>query len=234
MSAGRVGALARPNLALAAILLLALGLRLWGVFHDLPFSYFGDELHFMKRSAALGTGDLNPHWFHKPAFLMYVLAFADGLYYLFGRLTGAYGSTSELAARLLVEPGPFLLLGRLVVMASGVATVAAVYLVARRVFASAAAAAAGGLVAAVLAPMVASSVVIKSDMTCGLLVALSVLAYASGWGRDDLRPLVVARHAPQLHRARGDARDRALRRRRPALALRQRGREHPPGAGAAR
>ena len=196
MSAGRVGAFLRPdlrpNLALAAILLLALGLRLWGVFHDLPFSYFGDELHFMKRSAALGTGDLNPHWFHKPAFLMYVLAFADGLYYLFGRLTGAFDSTGELASRLLVAPGPFLLIGRLVVMASGVATVAAVYLVARRVFASAAAALAGGLVAAVLAPMVASSVVIKSDMTCGLLIALSVLAYVRGWQDERLRHLVVA------------------------------------------
>ena len=58
--------------ALAGILLLAAGIRLWGLFHDLPFSYFGDELHFMKRSMALGTGDLNPHWFHKPALFMYV------------------------------------------------------------------------------------------------------------------------------------------------------------------
>ena len=196
MSAGRVGALVRPylrpHLALAAILLLALGLRLWGVFHDLPFSYFGDELHFMKRSAALGTGDLNPHWFHKPAFLMYVLAFADGLYYLFGRLTGELESTGELASRLLVAPGPFLLIGRLVVMASGVATVLVVYLLARRVFASVAAAVAAGLIAAVLAPMVASSVVIKSDMTCGLLIALSVLAYVRGRQDERLRPLVVA------------------------------------------
>src|SRR6185295_16229594 len=72
--------------ALAAVLLIAAALRLWGLFHDLPFSYFGDELHFMKRAAALGTGDLNPHWFHKPAFLMYILAGVDGLYYLAGRL----------------------------------------------------------------------------------------------------------------------------------------------------
>lgn len=192
MTAGRVGAPGRPHPALAAILLLALGLRLWGVFHDLPFSYFGDELHFMKRSAALGTGDLNPHWFHKPAFLMYVLAFADGVYYLAGRLTGAFDSTGELASRLLVAPGPFLLIGRLVVMLSGVATVAVVFLLARRVFASAAAAVAAGLVAAVLAPMVASSIVIKSDMTCGLLIALSVLAYVRGWQGERLRPLVVA------------------------------------------
>ena len=81
---------------------LAAGIRLWGLFHDLPFSYFGDELHFMKRSAALGTGDLNPHWFHKPALLMYVLAFVDGLYYLVGRLTGQFDSTAAFGAAFQV------------------------------------------------------------------------------------------------------------------------------------
>ena len=69
------------RLALLSVLLLAAALRLWGLLHDLPFSYFGDELHFMRRAMAIGTGDLNPHWFHKPAFLMYVLAFCYGLYW---------------------------------------------------------------------------------------------------------------------------------------------------------
>src|SRR5262245_20678761 len=68
------------GLALAAVLLLAAGLRLWGLTHDLPFSYFGDELHLLKMSAAMGTGDLNPHWFHKPAFLNYLMLLGFGLY----------------------------------------------------------------------------------------------------------------------------------------------------------
>jgi len=63
------------RIALAAVLLLAAALRLWALRHDLPFSYYGDELHFMRRAMAMGTGDLDPHWFHKPAFLMYLLAF---------------------------------------------------------------------------------------------------------------------------------------------------------------
>ncbi len=76
-------------LALAAVLLLGAAIRLWGLFHDLPFSYFGDELHFMKRSMAMGTGDLNPHWFHKPALFMYLWLFSYGLYFLVGMSDGA-------------------------------------------------------------------------------------------------------------------------------------------------
>src|SRR5215207_7267092 len=109
------------RLALILVLAAAAALRLWGLFHDLPFSYFGDELHFMKRSAALGTGDLNPHWFHKPAFLMYILAGVDGFYFVAGRLTGRFDSTAAFGAHFLTEPGPFLLLGRTVVFLCGLA-----------------------------------------------------------------------------------------------------------------
>lgn len=178
--------------ALAAVLALAVLFRLWGLFHDLPFSYFGDELHFMKRSAALGTGDLNPHWFHKPALLMYALAFADGLYYAAGRLFGWFGSTAQFGAHFLTDPAPFLLLGRLVVFACGVATVFAVYRIARRVFETGYAAFSAGLVAAVMAPMVASSQTIKSDVPCGLLITLSVWAYLGTRDDDRLRPLILA------------------------------------------
>ena len=93
-----------PRLALALVLLLAAALRLWAVRHDLPFSYFGDELHFMRRAMAVGTGDLNPHWFHKPAFLMYLLAFCYGLYFLVGRIAGAFHSTAEFGAHFLFNP----------------------------------------------------------------------------------------------------------------------------------
>jgi 4-amino-4-deoxy-L-arabinose transferase-like glycosyltransferase len=171
--------------ALSAVLLIAVALRLWGLFHDLPFSYFGDELHFMKRAAALGTGDLNPHWFHKPAFLMYVLAGVDGVYYVVGRLLGRFDSTAAFGAHFLTEPEPFLLLGRMVVFLCGVATVFVVWRIARRVFGTVAAAFSAGLVAAVLAPMIASSQVIKSDVPSGLLIALSVLVYLRT--RDDGR-----------------------------------------------
>ncbi|HEY0510721.1 MAG TPA: glycosyltransferase family 39 protein [Thermoanaerobaculia bacterium] len=190
LSAGEPGRAAR--LALAAVLLLAAALRLWALRHDLPFSYYGDELHFMRRAMALGTGDLNPHWFHKPAFLMYLLAFFYGLYFLLGRLVGWFGSTAEFGAHFLFEPGPFLLIGRLVVAACGVATVYVVYRIGRKVFATPWAGIAGGLVTAVLAPMVNSSRTIKSDTPCGLWMALSVLAFLGTRESPRPRPLIIA------------------------------------------
>ncbi|MBW8875461.1 MAG: glycosyltransferase family 39 protein [Acidobacteria bacterium] len=180
------------RLALLAVLLLAALLRCWGLWHDLPFSYYGDELHFMKRAMALGTGDLDPHWFHKPAFLMYVLVFVYGLYYVTGRLAGWFGSTAELGARFLFAPGPFLLLGRLVVAACGVATVFVVDRIGRRVYGTPWAGVASALVAATLTPMVVSSQTIKSDVPCGLLMALSVCAYLGTRESPRLRPLAAA------------------------------------------
>jgi 4-amino-4-deoxy-L-arabinose transferase-like glycosyltransferase len=177
---------------LSLVLLLALSLRLWGMLHDLPFSYYGDELHFMRRAMAIGTGDLNPHWFHKPAFLMYVLAFVYGLYFLAGLLAGRFVSTAEFGAHFLFEPAPFLVLGRLVVVAFGVATVYLVYRIGRRVFNTPWAGIAGALVAAVLAPMVASSVTIKSDVPCGFLMTLSVSVYLRTRETPSWRPLLLA------------------------------------------
>lgn len=181
-----------PRLVLALVLLLAAALRLWAVRHDLPFSYFGDELHFMRRAMAVGTGDLNPHWFHKPAFLMYLLAFCYGIYFLLGRIAGAFHSTAEFGAHFLFNPTSFLVIGRLLVAACGVATVYVVYRIGRKVFANPWAGIAGAAVAAVLAPMVNSSRTIKSDVPCGLLMALSVWAFLGTRDSPRLRPLVVA------------------------------------------
>lgn len=179
-------------IAVAAVLLLAAALRVWGLLHDLPFSYFGDELHFMRRAMAMGTGDLNPHWFHKPAFLMYLLAFCYGVYFALGALTGRFESTAEFGAHFLFEPGPFLLIGRLVVAAAGVATVYVVYRIGRKVYGTPWAGIAAAAVAAVLAPMVSSSLSIKSDVPCGLWMALSVWAYLGTRDSPRSRPLILA------------------------------------------
>lgn len=188
----RNGPAALPRLALAGVLLLAVALRLWAVGHDLPFSYYGDELHFMRRAMALGTGDLNPHWFHKPSFFMYLLTFCYGLYFLLGRAAGWFHSTAEFGAHFLFAPAPFLLIGRLLVAACGVATVWVVYRIGRKIFSTPWAGIAGALVAAVLAPMNESARAIKSDVPCGLFMALSVWAFLGTRETPRPRPLVMA------------------------------------------
>ncbi|MGB6368928.1 MAG: glycosyltransferase family 39 protein [Thermoanaerobaculia bacterium] len=186
------GQIQSPRVYLWAILLIATLLRLGGLFHDLPFSYFGDELHFMKRAMALGTGDLNPHWFHKPALLMYVLLLAYGLYFAAGYAVGYFSSVEHFAAHFLSDHGPFLLIGRMVVLLSGIALVAVVYFIARRIFRQPSFALAAGLVAAVAPPLVASSQEIKADTPCALLLALSVLVYLRTTEKVGLKSLILA------------------------------------------
>lgn len=180
------------GLALAGVLLLAAALRFWGLTHDLPFSYFGDELHLMKMSIAMGTGDLNPHWFHKPAFLNYLMLACYGAYFAVGYLTGRFPSTDAFGAHFLTDSAPFLWMGRLLVAAFGVLAVYLVYRIGREAFGSRAAGLSAAFLVAVLAPMVSSSQQIKQDIPCGALMALSVLVFLKTRDSDSLRPLVVA------------------------------------------
>ena len=181
-----------PGVCLGVILLIAAALRLGGLFHDLPFSYFGDELHLMKRAMALGTGDLNPHWFHKPAFFMYLLLLAYGVYFTAGYLVGYFSSVEHFAAHFLAGQGPFLLIGRTLVFLAGMALVVVVYLIARRIFRQPSYALAAALVAAVAPPLVSSSQEIKADTPCALLVALSVLVYLRTIERPEMKSLIIA------------------------------------------
>ncbi len=177
---------------LVAILALAAGLRLWGLTHDLPFSYFGDELHLMKRSMALGSGDLNPHWFNKPGFLMYLLLGCYGLYFVAGWTFGRFESIDEFAAHFLTDTGPFLLIGRTVVCLAGVALVFMVYLIGKRGLKSSGAGLIGALIAAVLPSLVVASQTIKADAPCALLVAISVFIYLRAKDESSIKRLALS------------------------------------------
>ncbi len=180
----------RESVAIVLFLGLAVWLRLPGLFHDLPFSYYGDELHFVKRSMALGTGDLNPHWFHKPALLMYLLLFCFGMLFLGGRVTGAWASTEEFGAHFLADQGAFLLVARLLVFAFGMGAVWFGSRIARRVAGPVGGIAAGGFLA-LLPAMVGASQVVKADIPSAFFVAAASWAYLRG-SADRTRPLVLA------------------------------------------
>ncbi len=181
----------RAGLLLVAILAIAAGLRLYGLFHDLPFSYYGDELHFVKRSMALGSGDLNPHWFHKPAFLMYVLLAGFGTMFMGGRVFGVWESVDAFGASFLTDQGPFLLVGRLIVFAFGMATVWLGWKIGRRTLGTAAGLGAA-FVLATLPAMVGGSQVVKADIPSAFFVTAAVWAYLHARGNDRIGPLVAA------------------------------------------
>ena len=65
----------RYGAAVAGVLAVALGLRVWGVRSGLPWVYNVDEAqHFVPRAVAMLGGNLNPQYFGNPAAFTYVLA----------------------------------------------------------------------------------------------------------------------------------------------------------------
>ena len=178
----------RSRLAIGAILVLATALRVLGIWHGYPYSYYGDEVHFVERSLSFGSLDFNPHWFHKPAFYMYLLFAGYGLFYVTGWLVGAWASTAEFAVAYMTNPGPWFLIGRLTTALFGIATVWLVYELARRSFGHEA-----GLVSALLLAFstghVASSQAVKADGPTTFLTIASMyflLAFVSAGGQRRL------------------------------------------------
>ena len=109
------------------ILIFAAILRFWGIWHGYPFSYYPDEQHFVNRAVSFGSGDLNPHWFHKPAFLMYLLFFEYGLYFVIGKIAGIFSNSDAFAISYFQSSWPFILIGRITVSLFSIATIYVVY-----------------------------------------------------------------------------------------------------------
>ena len=177
---------------LGILLALAVAIRLHGLFHDLPFSYYGDELAFVKRSMSLGAGDLNPHWFNKPAFLMYLLLGCFGACYVVGWAFGAFVSSEAFGAYFLHDMGPFLLIARSVVAAFGMATIYGTFLLAKKAWRSLPAGLCAAAVVACLPAMVAGSQVVKEDVPAAAFIVFSLYAYLYSRDTPRIWPLVLA------------------------------------------
>jgi len=169
---GRVAQSIRNNPALFSILLLAFLVRFAGIFHDLPYSYYPDEEHFVNRAVSFGSGDMNPHWFHKPAFFMYLLYFEYGFYFIIGKIMGLFGSVNDFAISFFRSKGPFLLIARFTVTLFGVGTVLVTYFVGRDGFDKKT-----GLIAALFMALVfghvSSSQVVKADVPSAFFTVLA-------------------------------------------------------------
>src|SRR5688500_20247765 len=80
-------------LAVAALLLVALLLRLWGGDHGMPYAYNADENgHFVPRAIGMYQHEWNPDYFVNPPAFTYVLNLVFTVWF------GGRGSVSELFA----------------------------------------------------------------------------------------------------------------------------------------
>ncbi len=130
----------RKTAALAIIFAISLGIRLWGLTYDLPYIFHPDEpLSLSVILPIFKNADLNPHFFEYPSIFYYLNALAYVPYYWVGKLLGIFTTRADiLAPETLVMgvtrtamPGT-LIMGRLVTVLFGVATVGMVYLAGKR------------------------------------------------------------------------------------------------------
>lgn len=171
-----MGILKLKNNSICIVFIILLGalLRLIGIFHDYPYSFYPDEAHFVKRALSFGSGDFNPHWFHKPAFYMYILFFEYGLYFVIGKIVGLWQTVADFAVYYIKNPGSFYIIGRLTTMLFGLATIGCVYIVGERHFKKNV-----GLIGALLLSLsfghVAACQDIKADIPAAFFAFLSML-----------------------------------------------------------
>lgn len=155
------------------ILVLASILRLWGIWHGYPFSYYPDEQHLVNRAVSFGSGDLNPHWFHKPGFLMYLLFFEYVLFFLVGKVAGIFQGVDSFAVYFFRNSWPFVIIGRITVALFGIATVYMVYRIGKR-FWSKSAGLYGALFLALSYGHVFGGQDVKADVPCVFFTVVSM------------------------------------------------------------
>ena len=181
------------RIALAAVVIGALALRLRGIAFGLPALNDPDELIFELGALRMLRGPtLNPGWFGHPATTtIYLLALLNAAIFGVGRLAGWFSSGAGFAAALYHDPGIMILPGRVMIALFGTLSVWLTARLANQLFDRRVALAAAALLAA--DPLhVGLSQLIRSDMmaTCLMLV---VMMTAIRIARDDRwRDYVVA------------------------------------------
>ena len=195
MKSSPAGLWRRPGVAgalLLAVLVLALALRLKGVTYGLPYSFVNaDESIVVPKAFQAARGQLNPQFFFYPSLYFYLVAavyvLAAPVWWLLGN-GNLLGTTS-----FVTDPGAHFLLGRLLSVATGTASVYLLYRLGRDAFGRPA-----GLIAALLlaaAPLhVAYSHMAVTDVTA---VAFSLLALVllqlAATGAEQARSAVATR-----------------------------------------
>ena len=122
---------------LALILATAFGLRIWGIWFGLPFSYRADEYHEVFRALELGSGGFNLERTGKGGYF-YVLFVEYGFLFVVLKLAGIVDSAQDFARYFARDMSLFYLLGRATTAVIGTLAVFLAYRLGTRAYSQAA------------------------------------------------------------------------------------------------
>ena len=165
------------RLGLAAVLLVALGLRLWGIHHGLPYAYNADEnAHFLPRAIGMFGHQLDPGYYVNPPAYTYVL---------YALLSLLHGGRLAVGDAFATDPGTLWTLARATSAVLGTVAVGLLYLAGRRLAGPAAGLLAAGLLAVAFLPVFYSHLALNDVPTLApLCLALWGAAGVLRDGRD--------------------------------------------------
>jgi hypothetical protein len=110
----------RWGLGVAALCLVALGLRVWGVGHGMPYAYNADEnAHFVPYAIGLFGHGWNPHYFVNPPGYTYLIHIVFAVW---------FGGREGVSAAYATNPAEVFVLARVTAAAVSVLAVWMVYL----------------------------------------------------------------------------------------------------------
>jgi 4-amino-4-deoxy-L-arabinose transferase-like glycosyltransferase len=170
-------------LALGALLIVSLALRLWGIKQGLPYSYNVDEeMHFVPRAVAFFHHNLDPQYFLNPPAYSYVLHLIFELW---------FGSSDAVTRSFLSDPTAVFVLGRVVSAVLGTIAVWLTYLAGARLFGRPAALLAAAIFGLAFLPDFYSHLALNDVPTLAPLT-LSLWGIAGVLRRGRLRDYMIA------------------------------------------
>jgi 4-amino-4-deoxy-L-arabinose transferase-like glycosyltransferase len=153
------------GLAIGAVLLLAFGLRIWGVDHGLPYAYNADEnAHFVTRAIGIFGHDWNPNYYVNPPAYTYLVHIVLGI---------AYGGRAGVSDAFAADPTGIWILSRVIAGLTGTIAVWLLYLAGSRLVDRRVGLLAAGIMAVAFLPVFYSKLALNDvPTTMGVCLAL--------------------------------------------------------------
>jgi dolichyl-phosphate-mannose-protein mannosyltransferase len=169
--------------ALPAILIGALGLRLWGIHHGLPYAFNVDEgAHFVPRAIGMFGHSLNPQYFVNPPAFTYLLHFA---------FWARWGTREAVGGAFAADPSTAFTIARVLAALLGAAAVGLLAWAGARLFDRRVGLVAAALLAVAFLPVHYSHIAVN-DMPALAPLCLSLVGAAGVYRDGRLRDYALA------------------------------------------